>query len=66
MGLLPLTPNPKKLSEFLCNCISARHQAYPDMTVVEILAALEEIRVLLTEQLIEKGRLPPPRIYPDQ
>jgi len=59
MGYLPRVESPADLEGYLANVLDVWHEAHPDLTVLEILAALESIRGKLTEGLIKHSH---PRI----
>lgn len=52
------TPSPRDLVSFLANAIDAWHEAHRELTVEEILVALETLRYKLTEGLIELEHKP--------
>jgi len=52
MSHLPRVESPDNLEGYLANVIDVWHTAHPDLTVQEILSALETIRRKLTEALI--------------
>lgn len=56
MNYLPRIESPDDLKGYLANVLDVWHEAHPDLTVQEILAALESIRSKLTEGLIRNGQ----------
>lgn len=57
MSFLPRVESPQDLEGYLANVIDVWHNAHPDLTVQEILTAIESIRHALTELLIKHGSL---------
>lgn len=55
MSHLPRVESPKDLEGYLANVIDVWHKAHPDLTVQEILNALETIRHKLTEGMIRSS-----------
>jgi len=55
MSHLPRVESPENLEGYLANVIDVWHKAHPDLTVQEILNALETIRHKLTEGMIRSS-----------
>jgi hypothetical protein len=55
-SILPRTESPSELEGYLGNVIDVWHKAHPNLTVNQILVAIEAVRHKLTEGLIEHSR----------
>lgn len=57
MSFLPRVESPGDLEGYLANVLDVWHKAHPDLTVQEILTAIESIRHKLTEALVRQRPL---------
>lgn len=56
MKILPRVESPNDLEGYLANVLDVWHRAHPDLTVQDILTAIESIRHKLTEGMLDAAK----------
>lgn len=56
MKILPRVESPNDLEGYLANVLDVWHRAHPELTVQDILTAIESIRHKLTEGMLDAAK----------